>query len=474
MAQFARPDSNVTQSAFTGGFAEIDEAVASDADRAFSTDGSDAELEVGLSDVTDPQVGTGHIVRYRAGKTDDGVLSGTGNAKTLEVRLMQGATQIAADVSRTLTGAYQTFTWTLTSTQANAITDYTDLRLEFVSLGGGGNPTNRRGAAISWAELEVPDAPTIEQKTGSFAESQGHTAGTSGAKGALASWAESHGHEVTAGGTSRRAASFAESQGHTVEAVGSKTAEEEPEASGDFAVAQGHTVDAAGSKSVAGAFAAEASIELAFAGGRSVEDDWAVSQGHAVDAAGAKTRDSGAIAVEHEVDLAFTGSASMVGEFAITQGHSVDAAGSSVAPEEHSGSFTVLAGSTAEVAGFKAGMGEVAVTHDHAIALEGTGVRSGEFAVSHGHSVSASGVPVTAEERSGSWTVDHGITLAFAGDSIRASAYALDHGVELAFAGGAEAPPEPFYPRKIGPGPTRDVVGPGRPPPYAIPRSELW
>ena len=35
MAQFLRPDSNVTQTDFTGGFAEIDDSVASDADTAF-------------------------------------------------------------------------------------------------------------------------------------------------------------------------------------------------------------------------------------------------------------------------------------------------------------------------------------------------------------------------------------------------------------------------------------------------------
>lgn len=159
MAQFARPDSDVTNTAFTGGFADIDEITASDADRAFSTDGSDCELEVGLSNVSDPSTDTGHIFRYRVAKTDDGVPSGTGNAKTLIARLMQGTTAIATDTERTLTGSYTTYSRTLSSGEAAAITDYTDLRLEFTSLGGGGNPTNRRGAAVSWAELEVPDAP---------------------------------------------------------------------------------------------------------------------------------------------------------------------------------------------------------------------------------------------------------------------------------------------------------------------------
>ena len=157
MSQFARPDSNITQTAFTGGFAEIDESIASDADQAWSTDGSDATLEVGLSNVTDPGVGTGHILRYRVAKTDDGALSGSGNTKTVIASLYQGATLIGSDIERTLGGAYTTYTFNLSSTQADAITNYSDLRIRFTTLGGGGSPANRRGIGVSWAELEVPD-----------------------------------------------------------------------------------------------------------------------------------------------------------------------------------------------------------------------------------------------------------------------------------------------------------------------------
>ena len=157
MPQFARPDSNVTQTSFTGGFVEIDEAVASDADFAYGANNIAAELEVGLSNVTDPAVGTGHIFRYRIAKTDNGTVTGTGNAVTVTARLLQGATEIAADIAQTTTGTWTQYEFTLSEAQANNITDYTDLRLEFVTSVSGGPA--RRGGAVSWAELEVPVAP---------------------------------------------------------------------------------------------------------------------------------------------------------------------------------------------------------------------------------------------------------------------------------------------------------------------------
>lgn len=199
MAQFARPDSNVTQASFTGGFAEIDEASPSDADFAWGTDNTAAELEVGLGNVTDPALSTGHTFRYRIAKTNDGVVDGAGSSCTVTARLMQGATQIATDTAKTATGTWTQYAYTLSSGEADAITDYTDLRLEFLTSASGGNPTNRRGAAVSWAELEVPDAVADTALAGSAAGSSsaagdlsteialaGSSAGASTAAGDLA------------------------------------------------------------------------------------------------------------------------------------------------------------------------------------------------------------------------------------------------------------------------------------------------
>lgn len=158
MAQFARPDGNITQTSFTGGFAEIDEVSPSDSDFAYGANNTAAELEVSLLNVVDPQASTGHTFRYRIAKVNNGVLSDTGNAVTITARLMQGTTQIATDTARTCTGTWTTYTFTLSAAEADAITNYDDLRLEFVTSASGGSPANRRGGAVSWAELEVPSA----------------------------------------------------------------------------------------------------------------------------------------------------------------------------------------------------------------------------------------------------------------------------------------------------------------------------
>lgn len=164
MAQFARPDSDLTVSGFTGGFADIDEATASDADFAWGANNTAAELEVGLTNVTDPGVSTGHTFRYRIAKTDAGVPSGGGNVVDVTARLMQGTTQIATDVARRADANWTQYSYTLTGAEADAITNYPNLRLEFTTTASGGSPANRRGGAVSWAELEVPDvsaaAPT--------------------------------------------------------------------------------------------------------------------------------------------------------------------------------------------------------------------------------------------------------------------------------------------------------------------------
>lgn len=159
MAQFGRPDSDVTNTG-NNGFGAIDEATASDADFWFGDNNVAEELEVSLSNVTDPSTDTGHIFRYRVAKTNAGTVDGGGNAVTVTARLMQGTTQIATDTAKTATGTWTQYSYTLTSGEAAAISDYTDLRLEFVTSASGGAPANRRGGAVSWAELEVPDPLT--------------------------------------------------------------------------------------------------------------------------------------------------------------------------------------------------------------------------------------------------------------------------------------------------------------------------
>jgi hypothetical protein len=156
MAQFLRPDSNVTQTSFTGGFAAIDEATASDADFAYGDNNTAAVLEVGLSNpaATPDPAGTS-TVRYRIARTNAGTVNGAGNAVNVTPEVYQGPTLIQAGTAQTATGTWAQYTFTFTH---GSITDWTNVRLRFTTTASGGSPANRRGGAVSWAEVEAPDA----------------------------------------------------------------------------------------------------------------------------------------------------------------------------------------------------------------------------------------------------------------------------------------------------------------------------
>lgn len=155
MPQFARPDSTVTAGGWTGvGVAalwdNLNETSASDADYDQTASGpvNDA-MEVGLTDVSDPLVGTGHIVRYRLSKD-----AAAGRTIDITVELRQGTTVIASWVESNVSETFTLFEHTLATAEADAITSYTDLRLRIIA-NQTGSGAGRRGR-ISWAEVEIP------------------------------------------------------------------------------------------------------------------------------------------------------------------------------------------------------------------------------------------------------------------------------------------------------------------------------
>lgn len=159
MAQFLRPDGDVLNPG-TGTFADIDESVASDADFVFSANGASDTYEFSFSDIADPQSSSTHTLRYRIAKVNAGAINNAGNSVTCVVDLVQGGSVLATDASRTCTGTWTTYSFAISTAQADAITDYSDLRIRFTfTTSGGGSPSNRRGGAISWAEFETPDPP---------------------------------------------------------------------------------------------------------------------------------------------------------------------------------------------------------------------------------------------------------------------------------------------------------------------------
>ena len=169
MAQFLRPDSNITQTLWTGGFADIDETTASDADYSYgAVDSSTATLVVGLSNPTPPADGT-CTVRWRHAKIreKDAALSGTGGTVQQTCIIRQGSTSIASSTVA-VTGVWTTSTFTFNVAD---ISDWTDVRLQWTQTASGGG-SNARASAVSWAEIETPDAAaaiSLAADAGSFA-----------------------------------------------------------------------------------------------------------------------------------------------------------------------------------------------------------------------------------------------------------------------------------------------------------------
>ena len=145
MVQYARPDSDVVVGSWTIAplFSKIDEVVADDADFIRAT--TNTLCEIGLSNISDPTSSDDHTIRIRAKKI------GTGIA-TVGANLVQGASLIASYTIQATT-VYATYPYALLAAEADAISDYTNLRFEFNS----GIIPPATEVDISWAEFEVPD-----------------------------------------------------------------------------------------------------------------------------------------------------------------------------------------------------------------------------------------------------------------------------------------------------------------------------
>jgi len=161
--QYARPSSDIsnngewTNSSGPSSYLLLDEVSPSDADYIQTTASPTGPLIVlGLSAVTDPVSSADHTFSFRAvnDSPDD----------TIVVSLYQGATLIASK-TQILTASFATYTYTLSGAEADAITDYSDLRVQILSAVGSFSTTQ-----FSWFELEVPDEPEI----GSFTVSDAY------------------------------------------------------------------------------------------------------------------------------------------------------------------------------------------------------------------------------------------------------------------------------------------------------------
>ena len=152
MTQYARPDSEISKTNWSNAYTDIDEVTPNDGDYLLGADDFNGTVEVGLSNVNDPESDADHIVKYRI--WDEGQSFSRG----IETRLVQGTTVLATWTDTELDHTVEQKEHTLSSGEADSITDYTDLRLRFTSTGDTGTPApNRSFIYLSWAVLELPD-----------------------------------------------------------------------------------------------------------------------------------------------------------------------------------------------------------------------------------------------------------------------------------------------------------------------------
>ena len=161
MTQYARPNSDGLFQYWSGSYTDIDEVTYSDADYITGDEDENGTSQVGLSNVTDPNSSVGHTVKFRAWQEDQA------DQRTLKVELLQGSTVISTYTAFNLVkGTPTAYSWTLSSGEADNITDYTDLVLRFTSAGDvTPPPATRAFVYVSWAVLEVPDAGTTYYET---------------------------------------------------------------------------------------------------------------------------------------------------------------------------------------------------------------------------------------------------------------------------------------------------------------------
>ncbi|MFC2143035.1 hypothetical protein ACFLQN_01405 [Candidatus Aenigmatarchaeota archaeon] len=107
-------------------------------------------FEINLTDVSDPDVDTGHVINFTAKKEE-----GTRD-HAITVDLYQGGTLISNTEPINLTTSYQTISHLLETAEVSSIDDYSNLILRIIpnTIGGGQGSRLR----ITWTELVVPKA----------------------------------------------------------------------------------------------------------------------------------------------------------------------------------------------------------------------------------------------------------------------------------------------------------------------------
>jgi len=162
MVQFSRPISDDAAVNWAGGtprFSLLNEVTPDDGDFTDSNNlnlsGESATFTVNMGTVTDPLVGTGHIIRVRARKNISG-----GDQIDMIVRVQNLATIRSTDNQIDISNTFTTYSFALSTAEANAISSYSNLRV-FVEGSNANDVGGTRRIEVSFIEFQVPDAATV-------------------------------------------------------------------------------------------------------------------------------------------------------------------------------------------------------------------------------------------------------------------------------------------------------------------------
>jgi len=170
MAQYARPDLVVAAGSWVDSDEEsapshlvVDETTANTSDYVMAEDsgsgsGTIGPLKFSLSDVTDPGVGTGHVLKVHAQLED---LAMMGSVPSLTYALYDTTVSASSGLIATKTydpadGTWAENTIELNPTQANTIEDYSALQLWLTLVEGASSGSSL--IKVAWAVFECPDA----------------------------------------------------------------------------------------------------------------------------------------------------------------------------------------------------------------------------------------------------------------------------------------------------------------------------
>lgn len=193
-------------------WSKIDEVVADDSD--FITGTASFGLitvDFGMTDAVDPATNVGHVIRIRARNS-------VGATAILQVGLYSGVDLITL-YTPSLGTSFADFSYTLSAAEADAITDYSDIRISLIY----GDDASSGVVDISWIKFDLPLAAP-RAAVGSAVGAVGLTSSAVGRKGALQSSVGVIGVSANAAGIKRALSSGVGTAGLGGAETGSKGA----------------------------------------------------------------------------------------------------------------------------------------------------------------------------------------------------------------------------------------------------------